>query len=320
LIDRMCRGATRFPLRWFLYFFGEPVISTDKTRRFAAQLRDGRATLMPGAYDAFSARLIARSGFEGVYIGSYATAASAYGLPDVGLLSLTELVEHARRVAAATELPVLADGEAGFFEAVNIWRTVQAFEAAGVVGIHIEDNLGGKHTDASAGLLSPAAMALKIRAAVDAKTDPAFTIIARSDAQWIHHDLEDCVSRLQRYVDAGADAVFAPGLSARQLHGVRNRIKVPVMVLGDLPDAHDDAAPSSTLADYADAGADLIVLFYLTLGAAAKGVGDLLADLRAHHSVQSASRFALGAVEFEAGMDYAGYEARAKALKGKGRG
>lgn len=283
----------------------------NKNSTFAARLRDGTATLMPGAYDAFSARLIDRNGFDGVYIGSYATAASAYGLPDVGVLTLTELVDHAQRIVAATDLPVLADGEAGFFDAVNIWRTVKAFEAAGVVGIHIEDNLGGKHTDAPAGLIAPALMATKIRAAVDAKTDPDFTIIARSDAVWIHHDLEDCVSRLQRYVDAGADAVFAPGLNARQLRSVRSRIKVPVMVLGDLPDSHGDAMPSSTLADYADAGADLIVLFYMTLGAAAKGVSELLADLHVHRSVQSASRFTQGAVEFEAGMGYADYVARA---------
>lgn len=292
--------------------YGEQPVSTSKNSRFAALLRNGQATLMPGAYDAFSARLIDRTGFEGVYIGSYATAASACGLPDVGLLTLTELVDHAQRVAAATELPVLADGEAGFFEPVNIWRTVKAFEAAGVVGIHIEDNLGGKHTDAPAGLLAPDAMAAKIRAAVDAKADPDFTIIARSDAVWVHHDLEDCVTRLQRYVDAGADAVFAPGLNARQLHQVRSRITVPVMVLGDLPDSHGDTTPSSTLADYADAGADLIVLFYLTLGAAAKGVSALLGDLREHRSVQSASRFVQGTIDFEAGMGYADYVARAK--------
>ena len=242
--------------------------------------------------------------------------ASGFGVPDVGLLTMSELADYARKLVSATTVPVLADGEAGFFDPPNIWRTVRSFEDAGVAGIHIEDNLGGKHTDTPAGLVEPQVMERKIRAAVDAKTDPDFTIIARSDAVWVTHDLDDCVTRLQRYVDAGADAVFAPGLTARQLHQIRSRIKVHVMVLGDLSDSHGEQYPSSTLGDYADAGADLIVLFYLTLGAASKAVSSLLAELRLNNNVRKASELYENPISFEAGMGYDDYVTRVAKYSG----
>ncbi|WP_322013038.1 isocitrate lyase/PEP mutase family protein [Paraburkholderia sp. J12] len=291
-------------------------MNNRKTSQFKEYLHNGKATLIPGAYDALSTKLVDQAGFEGVYIGSYATAASGFGLPDVGLLNLTDIADYAARLAAATDLPVLADGEAGFSDAPNIWRTIRAFEKAGVAGIHIEDNLGGKHTDAPVGLIDAKTMATKIRAAVDAKTDPDFTVIARSDAVWVNHDLEDCVSRLQRYQDAGADAVFAPGLTAKQLSEIRHRLSVPVMVLGDLPDRPGEDVPSSNLSDYAESGADLIVLFYLTLGAAAKGVRGLLEDLSQNRDIRTAIRHTESTTQFESGMGYAEYVQRARQYRG----
>jgi methylisocitrate lyase len=112
-------------------------------------LVDERTIVAPGATDALSAKLIEAHGFDCVYIGSYATAASRFGIPDTGLLSLEALVEQARTIAQAVKLPVIADAEGGFHEAGEIWRTVQAFERAGAAAIHIEDHTGaGKHTSA----------------------------------------------------------------------------------------------------------------------------------------------------------------------------
>src|SRR5512138_1928052 len=112
-------------------------------------LAAGKTIVAPGATDALSAKLIEAHGFDCVYIGSYATAASRFGLPDTGLLSLEALVEQARTIVQAVKLPVIADAEAGFHEAAEIWRTVQAFERAGVAAIHLEDHTGaGKHTSA----------------------------------------------------------------------------------------------------------------------------------------------------------------------------
>ncbi|MHA6631094.1 isocitrate lyase/PEP mutase family protein [Pseudonocardia sichuanensis] len=275
-----------------------------RRQRFARGLRERRPMLLPGAYDAMSAMLVEHAGFDAVYIGSFASAASAYGLPDVGLLTLTEMVEQARRVVGATSLPVLTDGENGFYDAPNLWRAVAAFEAAGVAGIHLEDNLGGKHSSAPAGLLPRDAMVQKIRAAVDARTDPDFVIIARSDALWVNKDLDDCVARLEAYAAAGADAVFPTGITAAQLSCVRHRFTTPVMALGDLPDAAGEDYPSSSLREYEEAGADLLVLFYFGIGAAACGVSRALDELQRTRDVQATTDLVESQVVFESRMGY----------------
>src|SRR5262245_8220382 len=154
-----------------------------------ASLRDlierGGTLVALGATDALSAKLIEAHGFECVYIGSYATAASRFGIPDTGLLSLDALVEQARTIAAAVKLPVIADAEGGFpgaedafHEARDMWRTVQAFEHAGVAAIHIEDHTGaGKHTSAPQTLRGAEESAKRIRAAVAARSNPDFLIV-----------------------------------------------------------------------------------------------------------------------------------------------
>lgn len=198
-------------------------------------LRRGKPLIVPGATDALSAKLIRAHGFESVYIGSYATAASRFGLADTGLLSLDELVAQARTIAAAVDVPVIADAEGGFHEPGNIWRTVQAFEQAGVAAIHIEDHSGaGKHTEAPQMLRPAADMAARIRAAIDARTNPDFLIVARSDSFWLSGDLEDCIVRLQAYADAGADMVFPTLVGPAELAEVRRRIARPVMIV-DMP-------------------------------------------------------------------------------------
>jgi 2-methylisocitrate lyase-like PEP mutase family enzyme len=195
----------------------------------------GKTIVAPGATDALSAKLIEAHGFECVYLGSYATAASRFGMPDTGLLSLDELVEQARTIAQAVKVPVIADAEGGFHDAPNIWRTVQAFEGAGVAAIHIEDHSGaGKHTIAPQSLRGTGPMAARIRAAVDARKDSNFMIVARSDAFWVSHDLEDCIARLQAYADAGADMVFPTAVGPTELTEVRRRIGRPVMIV-DMP-------------------------------------------------------------------------------------
>jgi methylisocitrate lyase len=195
----------------------------------------GKTIVAPGATDALSARLIESHGFDCVYIGSYATAASRYGLPDTGLLSLDDLVAQTRSIADAVKVPVIADAEGGFHDAPNIWRTVQAFERAGVAAIHIEDHSGaGKHTSARQTLRRAGPMAARIRAAVDARTNPEFLIVARSDAFWLSRDLDDCIARLRAYVDAGADMVFPTGVGPTELAEVRRKLGKPVMIV-DMP-------------------------------------------------------------------------------------
>ena len=207
-------------------------------------------------------------------------------------------------------MPVLADAENGFYDAPNIWRTVQAFESAGVCGIHIEDNLGGKHTSAPGGLLSQDRMAQKIRAALDARTDPDFLVIARSDAAWVNHDTEECLRRLEHYIAAGADMVFAPALPAPVLAEARTRLAAPVMVAGDLLDVPGSDVPAHTVQEYGEAGADVILLWYTLLGAATKNVTDVLTALRTRPDVAGVKHAVTDQRDFEALMGYEQFEQR----------
>ena len=178
-------------------------------------LRAPGIIVAPGAYDAVSARLVERAGFPAVYIGSYATAASRLGLPDAGLVSMREMVDHAAAVVGAVQgIPVIADAENGFGSAVTLWRTVNEFERAGVAGIHLEDHVFGKHLPVTGRVLSKAEMVEKVRAAVEARRDPDFVIIARTDAGWLRGagGLDEAVDRCLAYGAAGADMVFPAGV------------------------------------------------------------------------------------------------------------
>ncbi len=192
--------------------------------------------VVPGASDALSARMIEAHGYECVYIGSYATAASRYARPDIGLLSLEQLTAHAASIVAAVRIPVIADAEA--FDGA-----VPAFEAVGVSAIHIEDHTGaGKHTNEPQTLYPVEQAAERIRAAVAARTNPDLLIVARSDAFWVRRDLDDCIARLQRYSDAGADMVFPTLVGPAELAKVRRRVAKPLMIVNNAEEQHEGAA------------------------------------------------------------------------------
>src|ERR1700693_2197557 len=180
-------------------------------KKLRALLASGKTLVVPGAYDPMSAKLVERAGFPAVYIGSYATAAAGFGMPDVGFGTREEMAPHAKRIADAVNMPVIADGENGWNNAANIWRTVRSFEQAGVCGIHIEDHEFGKHAAVPQVLLSCDQMVQKIRAAPDARADSDFLIIARTDAAWAFNDVEDAIKRVNAFNDAGADLVMPGG-------------------------------------------------------------------------------------------------------------
>jgi 2-methylisocitrate lyase-like PEP mutase family enzyme len=218
---------------------------------------------VPGAYDAISAKLIEQEGFPIVYIGSYATSSSAFGYPDVGLLGLHEMVIHAQKIVNAVSIPIIADAKNGFTHAANIWRTVQAFEQAGVSGIHIEDHEFGKHTDLPSVILPLDQMVSKIKAAVDAKTDPNFLIIARTDMIYANNNLEDAIERANAFTDAGADMVFLTGIRPDVLKEIRSQIKGKVVTVD---------SSGFTVEDEKEAQANLVLYYGLCGYAAFAGV------------------------------------------------
>ena len=187
--------------------------------------------MIPGAFNALTAKLAERLGFEAVYLSGGALSAGWAGLPDIGLLSLTEFTEQAAVLARATSLPLLCDADTGFGEAVNVERTVRLFEEAGAAGIHLEDQVLPKRCGHLSGksLVEPATMAAKVRAAVSARLDPAFVIVARTDARSVE-GFKGAVDRARLYVEAGADMIFPEALeSADEFARFARSVAIPIL-------------------------------------------------------------------------------------------
>jgi len=179
-------------------------------KRLRARLTSGPLIVAPGIYDAYGARFVEQAGFEAVYMTGNGVSASLLGRPDVGLVDLTLIANHARRVAACVDIPLICDADTGYGNAVNVRRTVEEFEAAGVAAIHIEDQLSPKRCGQLPGARPVIVLGEavgKIEAAVAARRDPDFIIIARTDSA-DGHGLDEAIRRVKAYVKAGADVAF----------------------------------------------------------------------------------------------------------------
>src|SRR5262245_49466977 len=165
--------------------------------------------VVPGAYDAVSARLVERAGFPAVYMTGYGVSASRLGLPDLGFAGLAEMADHVRNLAAAVGIPLIADADTGYGNALSVRRTVRQYEAAGVSALHIEDQVAPKRCGHLTGhqVIPRAEFAGKIRAAVEARTDPDLLIIARTDAISAV-DFDEGLRRGEAAAKAGADVLF----------------------------------------------------------------------------------------------------------------
>jgi 2-methylisocitrate lyase-like PEP mutase family enzyme len=172
-------------------------------------LASGEMVLAPGCYDALGARLVEEAGFDAAYMTGFGTAASRLGRPDVGLLTLTEMADNGRRIAQAIEIPVIADADTGYGNPINVIRTVQEYEAAGIAAVHLEDQVMPKkcgHMDGKQ-LIGADEMVAKVQAAAAARRSPGFLIIARTDAR-APEGLEAAIERGRAYRAAGADVLF----------------------------------------------------------------------------------------------------------------
>lgn len=255
--------------------------STAAAKRsvFRERLAGGGLLRFPGAFNPLSARMIEAKGFDGVYI-SGAVLSADLGLPDIGLTTLTEVAGRSRQIARMTELPALVDVDTGFGEPMNVARTVQELEDAGVAGVHIEDQVNPKrcgHLDGKQVVDEDTALK-RIRAAVDARRDENLLIMARTDIRGVE-GLQAALDRAKALVDAGADAIFPEAMGTlHEFEAVRGAVDVPI--LANMTEF--GKSELFTTQQLADVGVNIVIwpvsLLRLAMGAAVRGLDELTAS------------------------------------------
>jgi carboxyvinyl-carboxyphosphonate phosphorylmutase len=248
--------------------------------RLAELLRAQEPILAPGAYDALTARLIEQAGFPAVYMTGFGTSASLLGRPDVGLLTMSQMVDNARRIAQAVDVPVIADADTGYGNPLNVIRMVQEYELAGVSAIHIEDQVMPKkcgHME-NKQVIAASEMTEKIHAAVEARTSSDFLIIARTDARAVK-GLDSALRRARAYREAGADILFveAPQNEDEVAQVARAFPNMPLLFNW----AEGGKTPPMPLERLKELGYRLIIFPISALLTAAKAVRGVLAEIKA---------------------------------------
>ncbi|MEV8274696.1 methylisocitrate lyase [Microbacterium sp. NPDC077184] len=204
--------------------------AAEKRRVLRERLASGELLRFPGAFNPLSAKLIQRHGFEGVYI-SGAVLSADLGLPDIGLTTLSEIAGRGQQIARMTDLPALIDADTGFGEPMNVARTIQTLEDAGLAGMHIEDQVNPKrcgHLDGKSVVDLDTAIR-RIRAAADARRDENFLVMARTDVRAID-GVDAAIDRAKALVDAGADAIFPEAMrTLEEFAAVRAAVDVPIL-------------------------------------------------------------------------------------------
>lgn len=242
------------------------------------RLASGDLLRVPGAFNPLSARLIEAKGFDAVYV-SGAVVAADLGLPDIGLTTATEVAHRAGQIARVTDLPTLVDADTGFGEPMNVARTVQALEDAGVAGCHVEDQVNPKrcgHLDGKQ-VVDEATAVQRVRAAVEARRDPGFLVMARTDVRAVH-GLDAAIERGRALVEAGADALFPEALLGEdELAAFRAAVDVPL--LANMTEFGKGELLTTTR--LAELGYDIalypVTLLRLAMGAAERGLDEILA-------------------------------------------
>lgn len=255
------------------------VTAATKRQLLRERLASGDLLRFPGAFNPLSAKLIQDKGFDGVYI-SGAVISADLGLPDIGLTTLTEVAMRAGQIARMTDLPAIVDADTGFGEPMNVARTVQTLEDAGVAGLHIEDQVNPKrcgHLDGKAVVDSETAVQ-RIRAAATARRDPNLLIMARTDIRAVE-GLDAAIERAKELVDAGADAIFPEAMrDLSEFEAIRAAVNVPV--LANMTEF--GKSELFTTDELAGVGINIVIypvsLLRLAMGAAERGLDTLLSD------------------------------------------
>ena len=254
--------------------------------RIQALIEQERILMLPGVYDALSAKLVERAGFSAVFVSGFSVAATQLGLPDFGYLTQTEMVAVARRVCSAVQVPVIIDADTGYGNALNVIRTVNELMDAGAAGMIMEDQIWPKRCGHMKGkrVIPVKEQIQKIRAAVEARGNRDFFIIARTDARQVH-GLEEAISRCRQYKAAGADAVFVEAANSEdELATIAKELPSP-LVTNMLEGGVTPLLPKTRLEKL---GFQLVVCSLSVLYASTKAVSDVLEVLQRMGTTKSA--------------------------------
>jgi carboxyvinyl-carboxyphosphonate phosphorylmutase len=257
--------------------------ATKRGQNLRRLLDSGEMVLAPGCYDALGARLVEESGFSAVYMTGFGSAASRLGRPDVGLMTLSEMVDNARRIVEAVDVPVIADADTGYGNPINVIRTVREYEAAGVAAIHIEDQVTPKKCGHMEGkeIVPTGEMASKVAAAVAARRSSDFLIIARTDARAVE-GLDRAVERARHYRESGADVLFIEAPQST------DEIETIAGTFSDVPllfnYAEGGKTPPVSHEFLRDLGFSLVIFPISTLLAATAAMRSVLGEIKAKGS------------------------------------
>jgi methylisocitrate lyase len=281
------------------------------------KLRDAWAKqtiMVPGVFNALLGKMAEEIGFSAIYLSGGALSAAS-GVPDVGLLTLPEFVSQSQLITSATSLPLICDADTGFGEALNVERTVRLFEQAGVAGIHLEDQHLPKRCGHLSGksLVEPEVMAAKIRAAVAAKHDPDFVIIARTDARGVN-GFDDTIGRAKLYIQAGADAIFPEALETIEEFALfAKEIRVPL--LANMTEF--GKSPLFDLATLSQLGYRMVLFPLTAFRVAMKAAQETLKNLFQTGTQKDTIGKMLTRAELYDLLDYTNYEQRDRAYFGQ---
>ncbi|WP_022665372.1 isocitrate lyase/PEP mutase family protein [Desulfospira joergensenii] len=250
-----------------------------KTRLLKKYILEDEILVMPGAHDALTAKIVKQAGFKALTIGGYAASASILGKPDLSFLTLTEMADCVRRVVDAADIPVFTDGDTGHGGVLNVQRTVREMERTGAAGMFIEDQVFPKRCGhmADKQVIEKEEMVAKIKAAVDARVDDDFVIMARTDALAVN-GLEDAVERGNLFARAGADLIFVEApTTIEQMQEITSRINAPLLA-NNIEGGKSPLLPAARLEKI---GYSTVVFPVAATYAIAKVIGDLMAELSA---------------------------------------
>ena len=284
--------------------------------RFRIAVQEEKPLQVAGAINAYTARLAEATGFRTLYVSGGGVAANSLGMPDLGISTMEDVLIDVRRITDATSLPLLVDIDTGWGSAFNIARTIRSMIKAGAAAVHLEDQVGAKRCGHRPGkeIVSTAEMVDRIKAAVDAKTDPQFVLMARTDAL-ANEGLSAAIERAQAYVEAGADMIFAEAVTELPMY-TEFRKAVGVPILANITEF--GKTPLFTREELASAGVDMVLYCcaaYRAMNAAALKVYETIRTEGTQQSMVSMMQSRADLYRF---LDYHAYEEKLDALFAKG--